>query len=162
MIDIRTNQVVAYCGNVNFERKQAGNQVDVIQAPRSTGSILKPFLYYAMLQEGSLLPHTLLPDIPVNINGFTPQNFSLQFEGAVPASEALARSLNIPAVTMLQRYGVPKFHTFLRQIGLKTINRPASHYGLSLILGGAEATLWDVTNAYAYMGGVIAASTNRM
>lgn len=72
-----------------------------------------------MLQEGSLLPHTLLPDIPVNINGFTPQNFSLQFEGAVPASEALARSLNIPAVTMLQRYGVPKFHTFLRQIGLK-------------------------------------------
>lgn len=152
VIDIRTNQVVAYCGNVNFKRKQSGNQVDVIQAPRSTGSILKPFLYYAMLQEGSLLPHTLLPDIPININGFTPQNFSLQFEGAVPASEALARSLNIPAVTMLQKYGAPKFHTFLRQIGLKTINRPASHYGLSLILGGAEATLWDVTNTYAYMG----------
>ena len=152
VIDIQTNQVVAYCGNVNFKRKQSGNQVDVIQAPRSTGSILKPFLYYAMLQEGSLLPHTLLPDIPININGFTPQNFSLQFEGAVPASEALARSLNIPAVTMLQKYGVPKFHTFLRQIGLKTINRPASHYGLSLILGGAEATLWDVTNTYAYMG----------
>lgn len=152
VIDIQTNQVVAYCGNVNFKRKQSGNQVDVIQAPRSTGSILKPFLYYAMLQEGSLLPHTLLPDIPININGFTPQNFSLQFEGAVPASEALARSLNIPAVTMLQKYGAPKFHTFLRQIGLKTINRPASHYGLSLILGGAEATLWDVTNTYAYMG----------
>lgn len=152
VIDIQTNQVVAYCGNVNFKRKQSGNQVDVIQAPRSTGSILKPFLYYAMLQEGSLLPHTLLPDIPININGFTPQNFSLQFEGAVPASEALARSLNIPAVTMLQKYGVPKFHTFLRQIGLKTINRPASHYGLSLILGGAEATLWDVTNTYAHMG----------
>ena len=76
----------------------------------------------------------------------------MQFEGAVPASEALARSLNIPAVTMLQKYGVPKFHTFLRQIGLKTINRPASHYGLSLILGGAEATLWDVTNTYAHMG----------
>ena len=138
VIDIQTNQVVAYCGNVNFKRKQSGNQVDVIQAPRSTGSILKPFLYYAML--------------PININGFTPQNFSLQFEGAVPASEALARSLNIPAVTMLQKYGAPKFHTFLRQIGLKTINRPASHYGLSLILGGVEATLWDVTNTYAHMG----------
>lgn len=152
VIDVPTNQVVAYCGNVHFEQKQAGNQVDVIQAPRSTGSILKPFLYYAMLQEGSLLPHTLLPDIPININGFTPQNFSLQFEGAVPASEALARSLNIPAVTMLQRYGVPKFHSFLRQIGLRTLNRPSSHYGLSLILGGAEATLWDVTSAYANMG----------
>ena len=152
VIDIPSNQVVAYCGNVHFDQKQGGNQVDVIQAPRSTGSILKPFLYYAMLQEGSLLPDMLLPDGPVNINGFTPQNFSMQFEGAVPASEALARSLNIPAVTMLQRYGVPKFHSFLQQIGLKTINRSSSHYGLSLILGGAEATLWDVTNAYAMMG----------
>ena len=152
VIDIPSNQVVAYCGNVHFDRKQGGNQVDVIQAPRSTGSILKPFLYDAMLQEGSLLPDMLLPDVPVNINGFTPQNFSMQFEGAVPASEALARSLNIPAVTMLQRYGVPKFHSFLQQIGLKTINRSSSHYGLSLILGGAEATLWDVTNAYAMMG----------
>ena len=152
VIDIPSNQVVAYCGNVHFDQKQGGNQVDVIQAPRSTGSILKPFLYYAMLQEGSLLPDMLLPDVPVNINGFTPQNFSMQFEGAVPASEALARSLNIPAITMLQRYGVPKFHSFLQQIGLKTINRSSSHYGLSLILGGAEATLWDVTNAYAMMG----------
>ena len=152
VIDIPSNQVVAYCGNVHFDQKQGGNQVDVIQAPRSTGSILKPFIYYAMLQEGSLLPDMLLPDVPVNINGFTPQNFSMQFEGAVPASEALARSLNIPAVTMLQRYGVPKFHSFLQQIGLKTINRSSSHYGLSLILGGAEATLWDVTNAYAMMG----------
>lgn len=156
VIDITSSQVVAYCGNVHFDRqqggKQNGNQVDVIQAPRSTGSILKPFLYYAMLQEGGLLPHTLLPDIPININGFTPQNFSMQFEGAVPASEALARSLNIPSVTMLQRYGVPKFHSFLQQAGFKTINRPSSHYGLSLILGGGEATLWDVTNAYAQMG----------
>ena len=152
VIDIPTNQVVAYCGNVHFDRKQGGSQVDVIQAPRSTGSILKPFLYNAMLQEGSLLPKMLLPDVPVNINGFTPQNFSMQFEGAVPASEALARSLNIPAVTMLQRYGVPKFHHLLQQMEFKTINRTASHYGLSLILGGAEATLWDVTNAYAQMG----------
>ena len=152
VVDIRSNQVVAYCGNARYEDAQAGSQVDIIQAPRSTGSILKPLLYYAMLHEGSLLPDMLLPDIPVNINGFTPQNFNRQFEGAVPASEALARSLNIPAVTMLQRYGVPKFHHFLRQAGFKTINRPASHYGLSLILGGAEATLWDVTCAYANMG----------
>ena len=152
VIDIPASQVIAYCGNVHFDRKQGGNQVDVIQAPRSTGSILKPFLYYAMLQEGSLLPDMLLPDIPININGFTPQNFSMQYEGAVPASEALARSLNIPAVTMLQRYGVPKFHNFLQQTGFKTITRSSSHYGLSLILGGAEATLWDVTNAYAQMG----------
>ena len=148
VIDIPTNQVVAYCGNVHFDRKQGGSQVDVIQAPRKL----------LIQQEGSLLPKMLLPDVPVNINGFTPQNFSMQFEGAVPASEALARSLNIPAVTMLQRYGVPKFHHLLQQMEFKTINRTASHYGLSLILGGAEATLWDVTNAYAQMGRSLSSS----
>ena len=145
VIDVQKNQPIAYCGNVHFNKTNSGNQVDIIRSPRSTGSILKPFLYYAMLQEGSILPHTLLPDIPININGFAPQNFSQQFEGAVPASEALARSLNIPTVTMLQRYGVPKFYNFLKQTGISTLTRPASHYGLSLILGGAEGTLWDIT-----------------
>lgn len=152
VVDVRTNEVLAYCGNVHFDARQPGNQVDVIRSPRSTGSILKPFLYYAMLQDGEILPHTLLPDIPININGFTPQNFSQQYEGAVPASEAISRSLNIPVVVMLQRYGVPKFYSFLKQIGLSTLGKPSSHYGLSLILGGAEATLWDVTTAYANMG----------
>lgn len=151
VIDVQTNEVVAYCGNVNFNDTVSGNQVDIIRAPRSTGSILKPFLYYAMLQEGELLPHTLLPDIPVNINGFSPQNFNLQFEGAVPASEVIARSLNIPSVHMLRRYSVPKFYTFLKQIGLTTLNRSSSNYGLSLILGGAEGTLWDVSRAYTDM-----------
>lgn len=148
--DLHTNQLLAYCGNTGAGQ-QDGSQVDVARAPRSTGSILKPFLYYAMLDEGSLLPGTLLPDIPVNINGFTPQNFSRQFEGAVPAAEALARSLNIPAVVMLQRYGVPKFHQLLQHAGLTTLTRPSGHYGLSLILGGAEGTLLEITNAYARM-----------
>ena len=151
VIDIEKNQPIAYCGNLHFHKERSGNQVDIIRAPRSTGSILKPFLYYAMLQEGSILPHTLLPDVPININGFAPQNFSQQFEGAVPASEAIARSLNIPTVSMLQHYGVPKFYNLLKQIGLTTLTRPASHYGLSLILGGAEGTLWDITVAYAEM-----------
>lgn len=151
VIDVQKNQPIAYCGNVHFNKTNSGNQVDIIRSPRSTGSILKPFLYYAMLQEGSILPHTLLPDIPININGFAPQNFSQQFEGAVPASEALARSLNIPTVTMLQRYGVPKFYNFLKQTGISTLTRPASLYGLSLILGGAEGTLWDITCAYTDM-----------
>ena len=151
VIDVQTNEVVAYCGNVRFNEKEHGNQVDILRAPRSTGSILKPFLYYAMLEEGELLPHTLLPDVPLNINGFTPQNFNMQYEGAVPASEAVARSLNIPSVQMLRQHGVPKFHSFLRRIGLKTLTKSPSHYGLSLILGGAEATLLDVTSAYSDM-----------
>lgn len=152
VVDVSTNEVAAYCGNAPSASHEPGSQVDIICAPRSTGSILKPFLYYTSLHEGILLPHTLLPDVPINVNGFTPQNFSREFEGAVPASEAIARSLNIPAVNMLQSYGVPKFYSFLKQAGLTTLNRPASHYGLSLILGGAEATLWDVTQAYAQMG----------
>lgn len=151
VIDVQTNEVVAYCGNVRFNEKRYGSQVDVIRSPRSTGSILKPFLYYVALQEGEILPHTLLPDIPMNINGFAPQNFNQQFEGAVPASEVIARSLNIPTVCLLREYGVPKFHDFLKQIGLRTLTKPSAHYGLSLILGGAEATLWDVTAAYADM-----------
>lgn len=151
VIDVQTNEVVAYCGNVRFGDKRSGSQVDVIRAPRSTGSILKPFLYYAMLNEGELLPNTLLPDIPVNINGFAPQNFNRKFEGAVLASEAIARSLNIPSVYMLRAYSVPKFYDFLKQAGLTTLTRHSSHYGLSLILGGAEGTLWDVTAAYADM-----------
>lgn len=152
VIDLHTSQPVAYVGNTGYGGTNSGNQVDIIFAPRSTGSILKPFLYYAALQEGLILPHTLLPDIPVNINGFTPQNFNRQFEGAVPADEALARSLNIPAVNLLREYGVPKFYNFLHEVGIHTLDKPASHYGLSLILGGAEATLWDVTCAYVQMG----------
>lgn len=151
VVDVQTNEVMAYCGNVKFNEGRSGNQVDVIHAPRSTGSILKPFLYYAMLHDGDLLPHTLLPDIPMNINGFAPQNFNQQFEGAVPASDAIARSLNIPSVFMLREYGVPKFHDLLKQIGLTTLDKSSSHYGLSLILGGAEGTLWDVTSAYTRM-----------
>lgn len=149
IVDIENNEVLAYCGNVHFERNTASNQVDIIRSPRSTGSILKPFLYCAMEQEGSLLPKELLPDIPINIGGFSPKNYSLQYDGAVWANEALARSLNVPSVISLRRFGIQKFHQLLRKGGLTTLNKPAEHYGLSMILGGAEGTLWDVANIYA-------------
>lgn len=151
VIDVQENQVLAYCGNVRFNSEYSANQVDVIRAPRSSGSILKPLLYCAMLQDGVLLPDMLVPDIPVNINGFTPQNFNLQFDGAVHASDALARSLNVPSVYELKTYSVPKFYDFLKKSGLSTLNKPAAHYGLSLILGGAEVTLWDISSAYSMM-----------
>ncbi len=151
VVDIDYNEILAYCGNVGFDSNERGGQVDIIQSPRSTGSILKPFLYAAMLEEGNLLPSELIPDIPINVNGFAPQNFSLNYDGAVPADEALARSLNVPAVLALRKYGVPKFHDLLKRVGLTTLHRPADHYGLSLILGGTEGTLWDVANAYAQL-----------
>jgi len=151
IIDIRSNDVVAYCGNVDYASKNSANQVDIIHSPRSTGSILKPFLYYAALNDGTLLPHTLLPDIPLNINGFAPQNFNMQYDGAVSAAKVISRSLNVPSVWLLREYGVPKFYYLLKSAGISTLQQAPSHYGLSLILGGAEATLWDVTRAYASM-----------
>ena len=151
VIDVQTNQVVAYCGNVGFGENKSANQVDIIRSPRSTGSILKPLLYYVALQEGEILPNTLLADIPLNINGFSPQNFNLQYDGAVPASKVIARSLNVPTVLLLRQYGIPKFYDFLKKSGITTLTKPSAHYGLSLILGGAEATLWDITSVYADM-----------
>ena len=155
VINNASGTVVAYVGNSSPERERPGIQVDIASSPRSTGSILKPFLYEAALQEGTILPRTLLPDIPVNLSGFAPQNFDRQFYGAVPADEALARSLNVPAVFLLQQYGVPKFHSVLQQAGLSTITEAPEHYGLSLILGGAEARLDEITAAYsAFVRGI--------
>jgi len=151
ILDIRSGSVLAYVGNASPLRARSGSEVDIAAAPRSTGSILKPFLYCAALQEGVILPRTLLQDTPVNLNGFSPQNFDLQFHGAVPAAEALARSLNVPAVHLLRAYGAPRFLDLLREAGLSTLNRSASDYGLSLILGGGEGTLLDITKAYAGM-----------
>ena len=149
VIDNGSGEIVAYVGNASPERKRPGVQVDIAAAPRSTGSILKPFLYAAALQEGIILPRTLLPDVPVNMGGFSPQNFDRQFYGAVPADEALARSLNVPAVFLLRSYGVAKFHSLLQAAGLSTLTRDAGHYGLSLVLGGGEGRLDQITAAYA-------------
>lgn len=151
VIDINTNEVIAYCGNIKGNKFKNGNQVDIIRAPRSTGSVLKPLLYYTALEDGVILQNTLLPDIPININGFMPQNFNRQYDGAVPASEAISRSLNVPSTNLLQQYGVPKFYNFLKKIGMTTLSYPSSHYGLSIILGGAETTLWDITGIYSNM-----------
>lgn len=148
VMEVKTGKVVAYVGNTN-SGSEHGEQVDVIMARRSTGSILKPFLFAAMLDDGKLLPEMLVPDVPTMINGFTPQNFSRQYDGAVPASQALIRSLNVPAVYELKEYRYEKFYELLKQIGITTLNQPADYYGLSMILGGAEGTLWDITGAYA-------------
>lgn len=149
VIDNASGQVVAYVGNASTFRERPGVQVDIAASPRSTGSILKPFLYAASLDEGVILPYTLLPDIPVNLGGFAPQNFDKQYYGAVHANEALARSLNVPAVFLLRQYGVPKFHSLLRGAGLTTLTQAPEHYGLSLILGGAEARLDEIAAAYS-------------
>jgi len=152
VLEVETCKVLAYVGNTNAtNHAEYGCQVDIITSPRSTGSILKPFLYAAMINDGQLLPAALVPDIPVQLGGFIPENYNLTYDGAVPAKRALSRSLNVPAVKMLQSYGINRFNYVLKKIGLTTLRKPPSHYGLSIILGGAEATLWDMSGAYASM-----------
>ncbi len=150
IIDNRVNKVIAYVGNITEDRvREQGRYVDLIVSPRSTGSILKPILYAALIEKGELLPTQLVEDVPFRLGGFAPQNYSRSYNGAVPAARALARSLNVPAVHLLQQYGVNRFHYKLKNLGMTTLFRPADQYGLSLILGGAEGTLWEICNIYA-------------
>jgi len=150
VLEVKTGKVMAYVGNTE-SGAQHSERVDVIPAPRSTGSILKPFLFAAMLDDGKMLSKTLQTDVPTIINGFSPKNFTHEYDGAVPADKALIRSLNVPAVHELRAFRYEKFYEVLKNIGLKTLTQPADHYGLSLVLGGAEGTLWDITGAYASM-----------
>jgi penicillin-binding protein 1C len=154
VLDVHTRKVLAYVGNTPTDKSHQ-KDVNIIHKPRSTGSILKPFLYAAALDTGEILPHTLLPDIPTQIASYTPKNFNLQYDGAVPASRALSRSLNVPAVKLLQQYGQLRFYSDLQKLGLKDIRFAADHYGLSLILGGAESNLWDLCAAYAAFSGTL-------
>ncbi len=150
VIKVETGEVVAYVGNTPaLHDENHGNDVDIITSPRSTGSILKPLLFGLMLDDGKLLSTALVPDIPSYISGFMPQNFNYSYDGAVPAKKALSRSLNIPAVLMLRDFSVPKFHECLKNFGITTFQKPSSHYGLSMILGGGEGTLLEISGVYA-------------
>ena len=152
LIDNRRAAVVAYVGNVGLDRREAhGQNVDIVRSRRSTGSILKPFLYASMLKEGGLAPGTLVPDTPARFEGFKPENFDRRFRGAVPARAALAWSLNVPAVRELRDYGIPRFENRLRQWGMTTLDRPPEDYGLTLVLGGAEGELLEIAALYAKM-----------
>ncbi|QCX02425.1 penicillin-binding protein 1C [Aggregatimonas sangjinii] len=154
VMDVKTRKVLAYVGNTPTGPAQQ-KDVDMVQANRSTGSVIKPLLYTAMLDSGELLPDMLVPDVPTQIAGYTPENFNEDYSGAVTAKKALARSLNIPAVRLLQSFGLQKFRDQLDGFGLKGIDKPADHYGLTLILGGAESSLWDLCKTYANLASTI-------
>ncbi|WP_408023972.1 penicillin-binding protein 1C [Tenacibaculum sediminilitoris] len=154
VLDVKTRKVLSYVGNSPTDKAHQ-KDVNNIIAPRSTGSTLKPFLYAQMLQSGDLLPTQLVADIPTEIAGYSPKNFNLTFDGAVPANEALTRSLNIPFVRMLKYYGLEKFREDLKAYHIKHINKSADYYGLSLILGGAETSLWDLCKTFAGYAGIV-------
>ena len=147
IIDHQDNKMLAYVGNTTSPDEHSP-KVDVIQCQRSTGSLLKPFLYALALDDGLILPSSLIPDVPTFYDGFTPKNFSGQYDGAVPADRALVRSLNIPFVQLLREYNYSRFHSKLKQIGFTSLFEDPDHYGLSIILGGSEASMWELSMAY--------------
>jgi penicillin-binding protein 1C len=151
VLDVETGNTLAYVGNIKDGNREMEADVDVIAAPRSPGSALKPLLYAAMLSDGLILPNSIIPDIPTQIGSYAPKNFDLDYDGAVPAGRALSRSLNVPAVKMLQQYKYQRFYETLQQSGITTLHNPADFYGLSLILGGCEVTMWDLAGVYASM-----------
>lgn len=149
IIDIDSGTPIAYCGNADYTPDRHGSQVDILRSPRSTGSLLKPFLYKYLIEKGLILPTMLIPDVPLATDGFAPQNFDYNYRGAVPADKALKASLNIPAVNELQMVSISEFADHLRDLGMTTLKRDNSEYGLSLILGGAEGTLLELTQIYS-------------
>ncbi|MEE9614549.1 MAG: penicillin-binding protein 1C [Thermodesulfobacteriota bacterium] len=160
VLDNRNFEVLAYVGNSALSTDPAsGHAVDIIRRPRSTGSILKPLLFAAMIDAGEILPKTLVPDLPTQYAGYMPENYDRTYRGAVPAQEALARSLNVPAIRMLKRHGVNRFYDYLEQMGMSTLHRRPADYGLTLILGGAEGTLWDLVGIYANMANIAKRAT---
>jgi penicillin-binding protein 1C len=154
ILEISTGNTLAYIGNSD-NNQENGQHVDIITANRSPGSLLKPILYAAAIDAELILPQQLLPDIPLFYKGFAPKNFNKTFEGAIAADEALTSSLNVPFVHLLIDYGYEKFHAKLKKIGFASFKYSADHYGLSMILGGAETSLWEISSVYASLARVL-------
>ena len=148
LIDFKSMEVLADVGSANFSNKEIQGQVDGTRRPRSPGSTLKPFVYALALDQGRIHPLTLLKDAPRSFGDYNPENFDREFLGPIRASDALARSRNVPAVTLASELAHPNLYEFLRAADVQ-LPYPESHYGLSLPLGGAEVTMEDLVRLYA-------------
>jgi penicillin-binding protein 1C len=146
VIDLTSNSLKTYIGN--SQNSKGFSYVDIAQAPRSYGSLLKPFLYLHALENQHILPKQLLEDIPTHIGEFVPQNFDEKFRGAVEVEDIITQSLNVPAVRLLHKVGIDAFYHDIEKLKPTFLNKGAAHYGLSIILGGGESTLWDMCRLY--------------
>ncbi|WP_448517838.1 penicillin-binding protein 1C [Rhodoflexus sp.] len=149
IVDNRTRQVLAYIGSQDFNDDRHAGQVDGIRAIRSPGSALKPILYAAAFDAGLLTPKTVISDIPVDFNGYTPENFDQKFNGYVTIAQALAYSLNVPAVKVLHELGVNRLIKTLKNARFTYISRQEKQLGLSLALGGCGVSVWEMAGLYA-------------
>ncbi|MFM0645033.1 penicillin-binding protein 1C [Paraburkholderia bryophila] len=149
VIDNATLETRAYAGSADFGDLERASHVDMVRAWRSPGSTLKPFLYGFALDAGIIDSESLLSDVPQSFGGYQPGNFEQSFSGAVSVSEALTRSLNVPAVQVLDQYGPDRFVDKLRQGGLTLRFPRGATPNLAVILGGADTTLENLVGAYA-------------
>ena len=148
VMDTQTRHVLAMVGSHDFFDRRALGQINGTLAPRSPGSALKPFVYALAMEEGLITPETLLFDVPVTYAGYEPVNYDGKYNGYVTARQALARSLNVPAVNLNARLKNVTLHAFLKRAGISTL-APAQKYGLSMVLGGCEVNLLELTTLYA-------------
>jgi len=148
LVDSRDMSVKAWVGSADFRNESIDGQVNGVLAKRSPGSTLKPFIYALALDQGVLHPKTMLRDAPTAFGPFTPENFDGRFFGPISAEDALIRSRNIPAVWVATQIRQPNLYQFLQNAGVSRL-LPEEHYGLSLVLGGGEITMEELTGLYA-------------
>ncbi len=149
VVDNRRLEVRAYVGSADFSDDARFAHVDMVQAMRSPGSALKPFLYGLALDAGLLHSESLLADVPQSFSGYQPGNFQANFSGPVSAAEALQKSLNVPAVEVLEQLGPQRFVSLLRRGGLRLDLPRAATPNLSVILGGAAVNLEGLVGAFS-------------
>jgi penicillin-binding protein 1C len=149
VVDHTDMKVRGWVGSADISDDTRFGHVDMVSAIRSPGSVLKPFIYGLAMDEGLIHPASLLQDVPRRTGDYRPGNFDSGFHGPVSMSEALVRSLNLPAVQVLEVYGPKKFAGMLRNAGLPLTLPQGAEPNLSLILGGAGARLADITAAYS-------------
>jgi len=148
VVDNATLEVRAYAGSADFADKERFSHVDMVRAIRSPGSTLKPFLYGFALDEGLIHSESLLADVPQSFSGYQPGNFQQSFHGPVSVSEALTKSLNVPAVEVLERLDPVRFVSLLRRGGLRLDFPKGGEPNLAVILGGAGTSLEQLVGAY--------------
>jgi penicillin-binding protein 1C len=149
IIENKTGKVRTMVGSVDFYSKQDSGQINGALSKRCPGSTLKPFTYALAFDKGLYTPGSVLSDMPVEYNGYTPLDYDKKYRGPVTAKEALVDSLNIPAVEILDNLGYLRLYMFLKNIGVTTLKKPPDYYGLALTLGSGEVNLLELTNAYA-------------
>ncbi len=147
-----SGKIRAYIGSHDFHDAENGGQVDGVMAYRSTGSLLKPFLVAKVLDRGPYTIASKIQDVPTFYGTFTPQNASKDFSGLVGIDRVLIESLNVPSVRLLNAYGLGDFYDFLVESGLEGLFRSPMRYGLPLVIGGAEASLFELVTLYLSLG----------